>query len=122
MDMATGQYIDKHDCFQYVELSFLRNSLRHSRAGCKIVAGWIQPTFRNFPTPVIEHVFCPLREESKESNYISYIGKLVTHGKGSWIKGITEIRHYCPQLTTLYSDQHCADIAGVLSVIRGIAK
>ena len=50
MDMVAGQYIDKRDCFQYVESLFIPKSLRHSRAGWNIVAGWIWPAGHNLPT------------------------------------------------------------------------
>ena len=54
MDMATGPYIDKRDCFQYVEFFFIRKSWRHSRAGCNIVVGQIQLAGRNLPTPALD--------------------------------------------------------------------
>ena len=54
MDMATGQYIDKRDCFQYVEFLFICNSWRHSRARCNIVMGQIWPAGHNLPTLVLD--------------------------------------------------------------------
>ena len=50
MGMATGQYIDKRNCFQYVDIFFLHNSWRYLRASCYIVAARIWPAGRNLPT------------------------------------------------------------------------
>ena len=74
MDMATRQYIDKCDCFQYVDLLLY---VTHLRAGCNIVAGRIRPAGHTLPTLAPEHSDTSCRPSWYTHQYLTWLWGMI---------------------------------------------